>query len=128
MQGATKGQLSFELLLVFLIFLSLLGISYTATSKASAAAAKKISYELSRSSFEDFSAKLESACNLGNGNVRTVQIKGEKAALFAEENTLTFTAKNFSGKINSPCNLTLLQSSQSSEFTIENKEGTIEIS
>ncbi len=123
-----SGQVSVETLMVFLIFLILLGIAYTAASKIGTQAQQKISRTISQSSFDEFSSKLEQACTLGNGNVRTIEIKGTPAQISAQENTLYFEAKGFSSSKKIPCQLSILQDMPSSSFTIENIEGTIEIS
>lgn len=125
-----KAQLSFELLLVFLIFLSLLAISYAAASKAGDAAQRKISYELSKSSFGEFSSALDSACSLGSGNVRIVKVRGEKATVSraADGSSFTFTAGKFTQSANSSCEIIVLANGAASSFTIENKNGRIEVS
>jgi len=123
-----EGQISLESLLLFLIFLSLLGISLAASGRISAAAQSRIAYEKSASDFQDFAANLKSACVLGNGNVRVVELSGGAARLAAGGKTLGFTAGNFSSQLNSSCELAVLQPATAAEFTIENKGGKIEIS
>jgi hypothetical protein len=123
-----RGQLSLETLLVFTIFISLLGISYTATSKVGEIAQKKMVEELAKRSFEDFSAKLSSACSLGNGNIRTAEIRGDAAKIESNGRGVLFSTKSFSSQSNSSCEITVLQAEPASSFTIENKQGKIEIS
>lgn len=123
-----KGQISLESLLLFLIFLSLLGVSLAASNRISAAAQSRIAYEKSASDFQGFAANLKSACVLGNGNVRVVELKGGAALLAADGKSLVFAAGNFSSQLNSSCELAVIQPSTATEFTIENKGGKIEIS
>ena len=137
----SRAQASTETLLVFLIFLSAFGIVYAASSRLAASAQARIDASLSQSSFLDFSAKLQSACSLGNGNVREMEVKGKAAALaLAEEKigqdahtpgdtggSIIFTAGNFSARANSSCEISLAASGALRHFTIENKNGTLEI-
>ena len=122
-----RGQLSAETLLVFLVFLSIFALAFAAVSNVGAASQKKVEEELSRSSFNEFSSKLHSACRLGNGNVRVVEIKGSPATLSLEGGSLKFSTQHFSSSLNSSCGLSLLQDSPSQEFIITSIEGKIEI-
>jgi len=137
-----RAQASVETLLVFLIFLSAFGIVYAASSRLAAASQSRLDTALSQSSFSDFSAKLKSACALGNGNVREVVVKGKPATLktagdeaeqaaLAPEGTgssLIFTAGDFSARANSSCEIMLSASAPARAFRIENKDGVLEIS
>ena len=84
--------------------------------------------EAAKSSFSEFSSKLESACSLGNGNVRQVGLAQGQAVISAEGKTATFTASSFAAQANSSCELSVLKTGPSSEFTIRNAGGKIEIS
>ena len=121
------AQASIETLLVFLIFLSAFGIVYAAGSRLAAAAQSRLDISSSQSSFSDFAAKLQSACFLGNGNVRVVEVNGKAAILSTEGNSITFTAGSFSARVNSTCEISLLASEPSRSFRIENMNGTLEI-
>lgn len=123
-----RGQSSIESLLVFLIFLSLLGSAYLASSKLGQAAQRKMDWEFAKSSFADFFSKLESACSLGNGNVRQVELARGQAAIYAEGKAATFTSSSFVAQANSSCELSVIQTGQSNKFTIKNVGGKIEIS
>ena len=90
------AQASIETLLVFLIFLSAFGIVYAASSRLAAGAQSRLDASLSQSSFLEFSSKLSSACSLGNGNVREVEVKGKSASLSSDGKSITFTTGNFS--------------------------------
>jgi len=122
------GQLSIETLLILLLFLIVLGISYTAASNIGASAQKSIQTSLSKTSFNEFSAKLSEACSLGNGNVRVVEVKGEAASFSSEGKFYTFSAGAFSAAANSSCEISMLQSLPSKHFTIKNIGGKIEVS
>jgi len=122
-----RAQASIETLLVFLIFLSAFGIVYAASSRLASAAQARLDTSLSQSSFSEFSAKLQSACSLGNGNVREVEVKGKAATLSAEGNHITFSSGNFSATASSSCEISLSANGPARAFRIENKEGTIEI-
>jgi len=125
----SRAQASIEALLVFLIFLSAFGIVYAASSRLASAAQSRLDTSLSQSSFSDFSAKLQSACALGNGNVREVEVKGNAAFLSSPTgNSIVFAAGGFSARANSSCGIALAASAPSRFFRIENKEGTLEIS
>ena len=123
-----RAQASIETLLVFLIFLSAFGIVYAASSRLAAGAQSRLDTSLSQSSFSDFSAKLQSACSLGNGNVREVEVKGKEASLSVEGNGIIFTTGSFSARANSSCEISLAASSPARFFRIENKNGMLEIS
>ena len=126
--AAGRGQLSVETLLVFLIFLMVLGIALFASSRIVAAAQNQEAYALSKSSFEEFSSKLSQACSLGNGNVRRVGINGAPAAVSADGNALEYRAGNFSARLNSSCGISVLRAGAADVFKIDNVEGKIEIS
>jgi len=121
------AQASIETLLVFLIFLSAFGIVYAASLRLAAGAQTRLDMSLSQSSFSEFSSKLYSACSLGNGNVREVEVKGKPAALASDGKSIIFHAGNFSASANSSCEISLASSAPASSFRIENKDGVLEI-
>jgi uncharacterized protein (UPF0333 family) len=123
-----RAQASLELLLLFAVFLTLLGISLFSASKLNAAAQKRSELSLAERSFADFSAKLSQVCSLGNGNVRTVKIEGAKAEISEEGNALTFQAGSFAASAASSCEISVQQAAPSDRFTIRNIDGKIEIS
>jgi len=136
-----RAQASIETLLVFLVFLSAFGIVYSASSRLAAAAQSRLDISLSQSSFSDFSAKLQSACSLGNGNVRVVEVKGKQATLALAGGgpepaarlpgggggSITFTSGSFSARANSSCEISLTATSPAQAFKIENNDGVLEI-
>lgn len=128
--GSSKAQLSVETLLVFLVFLIILGIAYTASTRLYSASQQGINAALSRESFNELSSKIEEACLLGSGNVRIVKIKGQPVSLSAEGRALAFFAPGFSATYDSPCGISIDQekSMPSAAFTIENSGGAIRIS
>lgn len=132
MRPATRSnsaaQASTETLLAFVIFLSAFAIVYAAGSRLASAGQSRLGTSLAQSSFDEFSGKLQSACALGSGNVRTVEVKGAPATLSQEGRSLIFTAGNFSSRANSTCSILLATDSPSRSFRIENSGGTIEIS
>ena len=136
----SRAQASIETLLVFLIFLSAFGIVYAASSRLASSAQSRLDTSLSQSSFSDFSAKLQSACSLGNGNVREVEVKGKPATLTLVDggteqdapasdggSSIIFTAGNFSARANFSCTISLATGVASRSFRIENKDGVLEI-
>lgn len=123
-----KAQASLELLIVFLVFLSALGISLAATSKIGAAVQEKENYNLAAASFRGLSAKIESACAMGNGNIRLAEISGAKAKVSSDGKSIFFSAGSFNSSQNFSCEIASLADSPSSSFRIENKDGAIEIS
>jgi hypothetical protein len=127
---AARAQASIETLFVFLIFLSAFGIVYAASSRLASAAQSRLDTSLSQSSFSEFAAKLQSACALGSGNVRTVEVKGKPALLSPapEGNGIIFTAGSFSARANTLCEISLLSDAAANAFIIENKNDTLEIS
>lgn len=127
--ATARAQISVETLMVFLLFLVLLGIAYTATSKLGFAADRQVNAALSRGSFNDLSNRMEEACILGNGNVRMVSIKGSPASLSqAGEKQLEFRTPYYANTVNSSCALEVALLGPSSAFTIKNIGGKIEIS
>jgi len=126
----SRAQSSIETLLVFLIFLSAFGIVYAASSRLASAAQSSLDTSLSQSTFSEFAAKLQSACALGSGNVRVVEVKGAPASLSQEGGgkSATFSAGSFAAQANSSCGISLATGAASRSFRIENKEGRLEIS
>ncbi len=129
MRSNFLAQASIETLIVFLIFLSAFAIVYAASSRLAAGAQSHLDKSISQSSFSDFSAKLQSACALGSGNVREVQVKGAPASLSQEAGgkSVTFVAGAFTATANSTCEISLASSEDSHFFRIENKDGVLEI-
>lgn len=127
MRALRRGQASVETLLVFLIFLMVLGVAYFAASRIAAAAQQRMGISLSEKSFSELSAKLWEACSLGNGNVRTVKMEGVGANISASGNSLLFSAGGFSAKVNSSCEISggVLNAASA---RIENVGGKLEIS
>jgi hypothetical protein len=127
---AARAQASIETLVVFLIFLSAFGMVYMASSRLASAAQSRLDTSVSQSYFSEFSAKLQSACSLGSGNVRTVDVKGKPAALspMPDGNSIIFTAGSFSARANTSCEISSLPLAASSSFAIENKNGKLEVS
>lgn len=123
-----RGQMSFEALLLFLVFLTLLAIAYTAAGNVGSAAQKKTALSLSQSDFNEFSAKMAQACSLGDGNVRIAEMRGNKATLAASGQSVTFSAGNFSATASPACEIVLLQGEPAGFFRIKNTLGKIEIS
>ena len=124
----SKAQISVETLLVFLVFLVILGIAYTASTKLGAASQQSIGKALSRETFNELSKKIEEACLLGNGNVRIVQVKGQAVSLSASGRALEFTAPDFSAQKDFSCDIDPTPASAKTAFTIRNEGGIIKIS
>ena len=137
-----RAQASIETLLVFLVFLSAFGIVYAASSRLAAGAQARLDESLSQASFLEFAAKLQSACSLGNGNVREAELKGKMATLALADgdsgqaarlvgggrSAISFTAGKFSARANSTCEIEIAASGPARSFRIENRNGTLEIS
>jgi len=87
------------------LFLTLLAIAYSAAANLGSAAQKKTELSLSQSDFNDFSAKLAQACSLGNENVRIAEMRGNKATLAAEGQSVTFSAALLNGPSNHSINV-----------------------
>jgi hypothetical protein len=126
--GAVRAQLSLETLIVFLVFLSLLALSYSVASKIGAASQSKVASNLASASFDSLASQIESACIGGNGNVRTAEIKGGKASISSEGRDLSFESGNFKASKEFNCEISVAAQLPSSTFTITNNGGTIEIS
>jgi len=128
----TRAQISVETLLVFLVFLILLGMAYEATTKLGSASQQSINAALSRESFNELVSKIDQACTLGEGNQRMVSIKGDEATLTtpaADKKTLHFDTPLFKQDYDSSCRLTVSKTSPSRVFTVENTDGAnVEIS
>jgi|SRR3989338_8344723 len=123
-----KAQISVETLLVFLVFLVILGIAYTASTRLGAASQQSINKALSRETFNELSGKIEEACLLGNGNVRIVQVKGQAVSLSSSGKTLQFTSQEFSAQKDFSCGIDSAPASASAAFTIRNENGILKIS
>ena len=115
-------------MLVLLVFLCALAISYSAASRIGAAAQRGIRSSLAQRSFAELSSKISEACSLGEGNVRTVEVGGGPATLFADGNSYSFSEGGFSFSANCSCAISVLQNQPSGNFTIRNSGGKIEIS
>lgn len=127
-RSSSKAQISVETLLVFLVFLIILGVAYTASTKLGAASQQSIGKALSRETFNELSSKIEEACLLGNGNVRIVQVKGQPVSLSASGRALEFTAPDFSTQKEFSCDIDSVPASAKTAFTIRNENGKIKIS
>ena len=126
-----RAQISVETLLVFLLFLVLLGIAYTAASKLGAASQNQINAALSRETLNELSSRIESVCLLGEGNKRVVDVKGEAVKLSIAPGNgrqLEFSAPHFSGTIDSPCPISSVPNGAARSFTITNTGASVEIS
>lgn len=127
-QGIAHAQLSIEALMLFALFLSLIVVAFAATSKTALAAKDKISFELSKSDFSEFSKSLRSACAMGEGNTRQIRIKGPPAEVAADGKKFIYTAGVFRGESGSQCEIIVHSDGSSSSFDLENTEGKIFIS
>ncbi|MCX8194568.1 MAG: hypothetical protein N3G22_00455 [Candidatus Micrarchaeota archaeon] len=123
-----KGQLSTELLVVFLVFLALLGLSLAAIDRTLRVSQQKISQAKFDSAFADFYSKLESACSLGEGNVRHFAVEGGKASVSASGTGFTLSLFGISKSGSSSCEIEIADEAPSETFTISNKEGKLVIS
>ena len=126
--GRCLGQVSAEMLTVFFVFLILLSISVTAieyVGKASKEKAKKAEFS---ALFQEFRSKADSACRLGPGNVRHMQIPYGTASVFSNGDELGFSWEGSSQSFHLPCNYEISLPGPIREIAIANKEGTIEIS
>lgn len=122
-----KAQISVETLLVFVLFLVLLGIAYTASTRLGAASQQSINAALSRESFNELSGKIEEACLLGGGNLRVVLIKGPAATLSSSGQELSFNTPSLKQplKKKSNCGLNIEKTGASAEFSISNENGEV---
>jgi len=123
-----RGQVSIETLLVFLIFLSVLGVAYAAASKIAAGSQERVQRALSEKSFNEFSDKAAQACFLGNGNVRIVEAEGGAANISADGTAVHFESAHFRGSFSTNCISESKAQQPATRIRIENKEGVIEIS
>jgi uncharacterized protein (UPF0333 family) len=122
-----KAQLSLEALLLFAIFLFLLAIALAANYQIREMASAKVGSMLARQAFGEFSSKLESACLLGSGNVRTFSSSiGAVSIKKANSSAIQFSVANFSYAAQSSCEIEEASGSAES-FTIENVDGKIRI-
>jgi uncharacterized protein (UPF0333 family) len=126
--GTARAQLSAEALLVFLIFIIVLGISYSATVRIGAAAQEKVQLTLSKNSFSTLVSKIEQCCTLGSGNIRTVEINGNPASLSSSGKTLSFATPSFNSTAAFSCEIEVLKEMPSKSFRVENVDGKITIS
>ncbi len=123
-----RGQVSAEMMMLFLIFLALLAISFSAMTNAGRSSQERVGKAVFESSFADFSSKVKSACELGNGNVRSFELPQGEASVSSSGTEFTFSMYGESRSASSFCDTKILQEDPSGEFTISNVDGTIEIS
>ncbi|VVC01679.1 Uncharacterised protein [uncultured archaeon] len=121
---ARRAQASVETLLVFLVFLMVLGIAYLAATRIASASQHRLDYALSESSFADFSSAVSQACALGNGNVRSVQVQGAPASVAVEGKSAQYSAGGFSANASSGCAISGAASA-ATVLRVENADGKI---
>ncbi len=124
----SRGQLSLETLVIFLLFITIFGISYSAASRLGSSTQFAANAALAKSSFAEFSALVSEACSLGEGNVRLVKIRGQPATVSQKEGGYSFSAGAFLAQANSTCEIMVLQGGPSTSFKIENFGGKIQVS
>jgi len=122
------GQVSAEMLMLFLFFLILLSISFSAVGGLFGSSQRHVDKARLDSAFADFSSKVASACELGNGNVRHFQLPQGEASVSSSGTEFTFTMQGESRSGSSFCGIKVLKEEPSQEFTISNRGGQIEIS
>ncbi|MEM4348586.1 MAG: hypothetical protein QXN37_03385 [Candidatus Anstonellaceae archaeon] len=120
-----RAQLSLETLIVFLLFVFLLGTSYVTISKIQEKASQRARLEMAKSSFAELSWAIQEACILGEGNVRQVRLYGMQANLSSNGTSYNFSTGKFFAQANSSCQIVVQLQQQSSNFLIQNKNGKI---
>jgi hypothetical protein len=125
--AGSRAQSSAETLVVFLIFLCILGISASSIFHTGRAAQSRVDEMLAQNAFSEISAKISDACALGSGNVRTFFLARGKAALSASDSTLGFSSGKFFAEQQFRCAITVSSAEPSSTFRVENIDGKIEI-
>jgi len=128
-----RGQVSVETLLVFLIFLLVLGIVYFGSSRIVGGVQREMDMTLSKKSFNEFAGKIDEACLLGEGNVRQFKTEGRNVTLGVEinqidESGIIYTSGNFSDMATTACEINI-ETDTGNGFQIENIDGkTLRIS
>ncbi|MEM4554286.1 MAG: hypothetical protein QXT25_00345 [Candidatus Anstonellaceae archaeon] len=120
-----KAQLSLETLIVFLLFITLLGISYVALSKFQEKASERARLELAKSSFAALSSAIHEACILGDGNIREVRLQGMQATISSNGTAYNFSSGKFYAWASSSCQVEVEYSAPSFDFLVKNKKGKI---
>ena len=121
-----RAQASAESLVVFLVFISILGIAALAISRIGDAAKTRLDSATLQSSMGSLSYAISQACSMGDGNVRQVRLNAP-TSLVASGKTLRLSNGNSSLEKDFNCEL-LPASLRSDTFTVSNLNGKIEIS
>jgi|GEM_PF-6170470 len=119
-----RAQISVEALLAFLIFLSLLAVSYAAASRIGAAAFEKVQKEIFMREASEFASKAESVCRLGAGNLRISNFSA-KTGLSLEGSALRIRRERHSALLTFDCAIIAVPEEGKNSFMIENFGGEI---
>ena len=96
-------------------------------SRTGRAAQSRVDEMLAQNAFSELSAKINEACSLGPGNVRTLHLPRGNATLSANGVALGFSSGRFSSEQEFGCPFSTVSSTPSSAFRVENIDGKIEI-
>jgi uncharacterized protein (UPF0333 family) len=119
----STGQLSLELLIITSIFLILIGVSVFSLERLTSKSKEKIEIEKSKADFEALCSMINSACVLGQGNLRTIEFVGQVPEIKSYANVLEFKSSNFQGKKEFRCDILVL--SVGKKIKLENSDGKI---
>ncbi|MCX6769074.1 MAG: hypothetical protein NT051_00120 [Candidatus Micrarchaeota archaeon] len=121
-----RAQASAESLVVFLVFISILGIAALAISRIGDAAKTRLDSATLQSSMGSLSYAISQACAMGGGNVRQVRLSSA-ATLSTDGKKLRLSSGNSSLEKDFNCEL-LPINLHAGSFTISNLDGKIDIS
>ncbi len=121
-----KAQLSLEFLMVFAVFLAVLLLAVGAISKISYVEERAKEKAFGELALSDMSSAANSACVLGNGNVRVVKMPDNAISFSFSGNEISASCGNWSGITGIECEVSggLLRTA-GGNVTIENRAGVL---
>ena len=123
-----KGQLSLEFLLIFAIFLSVLGVFLFSFSKVRSQTEYALEEILVSKLANDLSYSINSVCILGDGNVREIEHSAVPGMVIScNETTISLHLANISEFNELNCKTVCTQAS-GKNIKIENRNGTVFVS
>ena len=124
-----RGQLSLEFLLIFAVFLSVIGIFLMSFTKIKTQTENSLDQTLVNKFGNDLAYTINSLCVLGDGNKRELMpISGSNFSLICNQDIITVSShgQNITYSVN--CNTECSNLTNNGNIKIENKNGTVFVS
>jgi hypothetical protein len=126
--GKMRAQASLDTMASFLIFISALAVSAAAAFAILSASNARIERDLAQKGFADLSSKINDACAMGDGNMRTISLGSKNNTLESQGSKLLFFSGEYSESVHFLCNVSVESGGPSNSFKIENVGGLIVVS